>query len=183
MRAGIISLLVVLSICNSLAAAPVALSIDPQAGSYDVRTAEPEVGAIAGARLGLDVDGQVLWASAAQKVTWSGDASGKLKPGESVTVRYEFAAPQVDWSVEFQLSGEGSQATIVSEIRNRGANAVKLGKCRLAEVAAAPTGLVLGDQPAETVMLVSSGWTFKNRVLKIAAAQGARASKVSFGLA
>jgi len=169
MRQAALSLLAFLAISVSVApASQVSLVVHPNEGTYDLRAVEPDVGSLTGVRLGLDVDGKTLWAGAAKKAAFSGDASGKVVPGQTVTARYEFDAPRLDWSVEFQLSADGTMATMVSEIQNRGTTPVKLGKCRLADLAANPAGLSLGAAPEETVMLVVTGWGLQNLVQKIA---------------
>ena len=68
------------------------------------------------------------------KATYSGNASGKVAPGQSVAVCYEFDTPKLNWTVEFQASNDGTQATIASEIRNHGTSPVKLGRCRLLDI-------------------------------------------------
>jgi hypothetical protein len=173
-----VAFVMVFSLWASLAsAAPITLFVHADAGRFDVRTVEADAGALAGARLGLDVDGQTLWAGSARKVVYSGENSGKVAPGQSVTACYEFETPRIDWSVEFELSGDGAIATVASEVRNRGTRPVKLGKCRLVDVAADPSAISLGDQPEETVMLVTSGWGLRNPVCKISGAKGVLTSK------
>ena len=76
---------------NGAKKCPAELTVHPQAGTYDVQAVAPDIGAIIRASLGLEVDGQTLWADAAKKATWNGDASGKLAAGQSAVARYEFA--------------------------------------------------------------------------------------------
>ena len=111
MQKTAIGVAVLFLICASqAAAAPLAMTVHPNAGSYDLQAAEPGAGSLTAARLGLDVDGKTLWAGSARKVTFSGEASGKVAPGQSVMACYEFETPRLDWSVEFQLSSDGATA-------------------------------------------------------------------------
>jgi hypothetical protein len=66
---------------------------------------------------------------------------------------------------------------MVSEIRNRGTSPVKLGRCRLLDLADGPSGLFMGEKPEETVMLALSGWSLPSPVCKISTAQGTLTSK------
>ncbi|MBN1396338.1 MAG: hypothetical protein JW959_15040 [Pirellulales bacterium] len=159
------------------AAARVELSVRPKEGDYGVRAAVSDVGTVAGARLGLDIDGRTLWADAAGKAAWNGPASGRLAPGETATAVYEFDEPKIAWSVEFNLSADGAMASIRSEIHNRGEKTVKLGRCRLLDVAGDDAEFSLGEKPERTVMLVMSGCGSKSLLRTIAATKGPLTAK------
>jgi hypothetical protein len=154
--------LVVLFFGSFVSAAQLKVVVRPHEGNFTLRAVEPERGEIAAARLGIDVDGQTLWAAKADKASWSGQAAGKIAPGESARAVYEFDALKLAWTVEFRLSADGTQFSVGSEIRNRGDKPIKLGKCRLLEAFDRPAAFSLGDNPERTAMLVMSGWCGKS---------------------
>lgn len=166
-KRGIASLL---GVESTALPAKASLIVHPHAGTYDVEAAAPAVGAITGSRLGLEVDGQTLWADAAKKVAWSGDASGRVAAGQSATACYEFESPPIEWSVEFKISDDGTMPTVTSEIRNRGERPLKLGKCRLLETGGT-SQISLGANPEKTLMLAVASGGWKNMVRRIADAK------------
>ncbi|MFN0169288.1 MAG: hypothetical protein ACKV22_22935, partial [Bryobacteraceae bacterium] len=114
------------------------------------------------ARLPIDVEGAALAAGRADRASWEGPASGGLRAGESGAARFEW--PLVEWIVRFSVSAEGRSLTIASSIRNRGAQPIRLGRCRLLD-----GPLRLGAGADQSVVLVMSGWQGPSRVRKIAA--------------
>lgn len=120
---------------------------------------------IENARLGLDVDGKTLWAEDAASAKWTGSATGRLA--------LRFAEPAIEWTIDFGAGPDGSSAMITSSIRNLSGAAVKLGRCRLADV----SSLNLGPAPEDSVAFVESGWQVASPVVKLIAMAKPRKSK------
>ncbi len=118
--------------------------------------------AIEHARLGLDVDGKTLWAEDAASAKW-----------DSGTLTLRFAAPAVEWRIEFQKGPTDSSAFITSSIRNLSGAAVTLRRCRLVDVSA----LNLGLSPERAVAFIESGSQRTSPVTRLGAMEKPRQSR------
>ena len=125
--------------------------------------------AVAGARLGIDVGGKTLWADEASGRHWEGAASGEITPAQTGRLRVSFDAPSIEWDIEFRWSGDGKAGIVASTIHNRGKQAVRLGRCRLAELSDREGSLRLGSGAETSVVLAMSGWSAPSKVLAVRA--------------
>lgn len=149
-------------VCLEMAAASTALRVDVAARRVSFATV------VDGARLGLEADGKMLWAEAASEFAWM--------DGPQPRLRMLFDDPGLEWTLEFRE--EGGQAAIISgQIRNVGSRAVRLGRCRLLDIAGDGSSLRLGPSPGDAVALVVSGWQIPNRVVRLAALSEPRRSR------
>ncbi|MEO7143772.1 MAG: hypothetical protein ABI165_09760 [Bryobacteraceae bacterium] len=134
---------------------------------YDAATrrysVEGSATAIEKARLGIEADGVMHWASDAQHAAWNGTDEA----------RFDFAAPALRWTVRFHHTGEA--LLITSTIENTGAHPVQLGRCRLLDVTGEVGQVHLGP---DTVALLLTATQYPERVVRLAEAKQPLESKV-----
>ncbi len=123
---------------------------------------------IAGARLGLEVDGRMLWGEEARAEEWAAGTA------QRVLLRWD--DPAIEWALEFRQDGPAA-AIIAGMIRNAGVRKLRLGRCRLLDTAGEGAELRLGPRPEEAVALLLSGWQIPNRVVRLASLTEPRRSR------
>lgn len=156
---------------------PIATTVNPTAGTFELSS--PALGdlAVREARLGLEVDGEALWSDQADQVAWDGPADGKLQPGASGRMVLRFGKPEITWDVVFEDDGEGTAVYILSSIENAGSEPVRLDKCRLLDTTDSRSRLQLGPNAEDAVVLVCSGTTAPSRVRRVADGENSHTTK------
>ena len=81
------------------------------------------------ARLGLEVNGKVLWSSAAAAADWQGPDDGRVTPATPASLRLRFDRPKLEWTVRWSMLSENGVGLISSTIKNLGPRGIALGKC------------------------------------------------------
>ncbi len=125
---------------------------------YQAESRRFSFGLVERARFGLNVDGKDLWAADAREASWAGGSEG----GGRLTLRFD--RPAVVWAIEIRRGSDGTSAVIGSEIRNTGTAAVRLGRCRLADLSDGDSRVALGGGAERTVVFLASGAQTKSYV-------------------
>ena len=99
--------------------------------------------------LGIEIDGVTHWADSAAHVDWTGDETGEA--------RIEFTSPPVAWRVRFDWESDGHALVISSTLENRGQKPLKLGRCRLLDIADRSSEVLFGDHPEKAAAFVTNG--------------------------
>jgi len=99
--------------------------------------------------LGIEVDGVTYWADSAAHVDWTGDEMGEAM--------ITFTTPPVAWRVRFDWESDGHALVISSTLENRGSKPLKLGRCRLLDIADRSSEVLFGDHPEQAAAFVTNG--------------------------
>ncbi|MCX6620099.1 MAG: hypothetical protein NTY38_03275, partial [Acidobacteria bacterium] len=126
--------------------------------TYHADSRRISFGFVERARFGLSLDGKDRWAADAREGVWQAGTEG----GGRLTLRFD--APAVEWTIEVRRGADGTSAVITSTIRNIGKAAVRLGRCRLADVTDSGSTVDLGQEAEKGVLLVASGAQTKTYV-------------------
>lgn len=115
-------------------------------------------GLVEGVRFGVNVDGRDLWAADAREAAWAAENNG----GGRLALRFDH--PRIEWVIELTRGVDGTSALVRSEIRNTGAVAVRLGRCRLADLSDSSSRIDLASGAERSVEFVASGAQTKSYV-------------------
>ena len=123
------------------------------------------------ARFALEVDEKTLWAESASGAKWDGPQSGEILPGQAGRLELRFDDAGVLWIIK--VTG-GSSPVISSTIQNTGRRAIRLGRCRLADLSGGASEVRLGPEADRSTLLVMSGWQGGPSQVRRLRAQGKR---------
>lgn len=161
---------------SCLFAASGGLYVDIRRGTYSFEeTTVPGV-TITGARLGLDVNSKTLWSTSGPEVKWDGPADGTVSGSQPCTLVLRFPGTGVRWTIRLRRAGDGA-AVVSSTITNEGSKPVRLGRCRLADVAYAGGTIRTGGDEHNATVLLLSGWQGPSQVKRLRDLASPRASK------
>lgn len=134
---------------------------------YDSALRQFSYAFVENARFGLNVNGRDLWAAEAREAGWHAAAGG----GGELDLRFD--APAIEWRITLGRGTDGTSAIIRSTIRNTGAAAVRLGRCRLADLSGSGARVDLGSGAERAVVFVASGAQTRSYVRPLRGSQHA----------
>lgn len=140
--------------------------LDVRKGTYSFGDVSGFGAAITGARFGLDVNSTTLWSTGGPEVKWDGPSDGSVAGAKGNTLDLRFPEAGVRWTIRIRRTEDGA-AILSSTIKNENSEAIRLGRCRLADVTQAGARLRTGAADENATGLFLSGWQGPSQVKRL----------------